>query len=329
MGSWYPRFGFATGRPEPLGGSHLKAVILAAGKGSRLYPVTHHIPKPLLPLANRPTIHYAFDRLKEVGVEEICLVVGENEPLMRAALGDGADQDVKLSYAIQTEPLGLAHAVGCAKDFVDGDSFALYLGDAIYGSDFKAIADRFTASGCANLNLVKPVEDPRRYGVANVEGERIVKLVEKPAVPESNLAMAGLYFFGPEIWTVLPGLKPSARGEYEITDAIQLLIDRGATVLAGVYEGVWFDSGTLDSFLETSSYLIGGATRIGGGTSIEGEIGANVVVGDGATVKCKSISDAVILPGAVVTSNGDIVHSIIGGQAADSGDIRGKIVYGV
>ncbi|HEY0866703.1 MAG TPA: sugar phosphate nucleotidyltransferase, partial [Fimbriimonas sp.] len=232
----------------------MKGVILAAGKGSRLYPVTHVVAKPLLPLANRPTLHYAFDRLKEMGVRDICLVVGENEEQMRSALGDGSDFGVRLSYVRQHEPHGLAHAVGFAREFVGEDPFVLYLGDAMYNQAFDGFARRFLESGCANLNIVQPVEDPSRFGVANVEGDRIVKLVEKPKNPESNLAMAGMYFFGPQLWEVLPDLKPSARGEYEITDAIQLLIDRGHEVLAGVYTGKWFDTGTLDSFLETSSF---------------------------------------------------------------------------
>lgn len=220
----------------------MKGLILAAGKGSRLYPITHIVPKPLLPLANRITLDYAFEKLKEIGVTDIGIVVGENENAMREALGDGAHHGVSLTYIRQPEPKGLAHAVSFAKDFVNGDSFVLYLGDAMYSDGFKALKNRFVESGCANLNLVKPVDDPSRFGVANVDGERIVKLVEKPKNPESNLAMAGLYFFGPEIWDVFPNLKPSARGEYEITDAIQTLIDEGKTVLAGVYEGAWFDT---------------------------------------------------------------------------------------
>ncbi len=123
-------------------------------------------------------------------------------------------------------------------------------------------------SGCANLNIVKEVEDPTRFGVANVEGERIVRLVEKPKNPESNLAMAGMYFFGPQLWNVLPTLQPSARGEYEITDAIQALINSGETVLAGVFPGVWFDTGTLDSYLETSAFLIQDGTLIDPSASV-------------------------------------------------------------
>lgn len=306
----------------------MKGVILAAGKGTRLYPITRLIPKPLLPLVNRPTLFYAFDRLKEMGVTEICVVVGENEPQMRAALGDGSAQGVRLSYVKQSNPQGLAHAVGFAEQFVAGEPFVLYLGDAIYDLGFAEFARRFLESGAANLNILKAVDDPRRFGVANVDGDRIVKLVEKPAVPESNLAMAGLYFFGPQIWSVLPELKPSARGEYEITDAIQMLIDRGETVLAGVYEGVWFDTGTLDSFLETSAFLSRGENVVDPTAKVEAERLDRAVIGEGADVQARTIEDSVILPGARVRVAGDIRHSILAGSVNSETTLESQILHG-
>jgi glucose-1-phosphate thymidylyltransferase len=306
----------------------MKGLVLAAGKGSRLYPVTHIIAKPLLPLANKPTLAYAFERLKEIDVYEIGLVVGDNEQSMREVLKDGSDFGVSLTYIRQPEPKGLAHAVSFAKDFIGDSNFILFLGDAIYGSGFVELKNQFLASGCSNLNLVKEVQDPSRFGVANVNGDKIVKLVEKPKVPESNLAMAGLYFFRSEIWNVLPKLQPSSRGEFEITDAIQLLIDEGNLVLAGRYEDEWFDTGTLDSFLETSSFLVNGSQVIGSDVVVEGHVGDHVVIGDGAFVRCNSISDSVILPGARVVSNGDIIHSIIGGSVESDRTIEAAILHG-
>lgn len=306
----------------------MKGLVLAAGKGSRLYPVTHIIAKPLLPLANKPTLAYAFERLKEIDVYEIGLVVGDNEQSMREVLKDGSDFGVSLTYIRQPEPKGLAHAVSFAKDFIGDSNFVLYLGDAIYGSGFVELKNQFLDSGCSNLNLVKEVQDPSRFGVANVNGDKIVKLVEKPKVPESNLAMAGLYFFRSEIWNVLPKLQPSSRGEFEITDAIQLLIDEGNLVLAGRYEDEWFDTGTLDSFLETSSFLVNGSQVIGSDVVVEGHVGDHVVIGDGTFVRCNSISDSVILPGARVVSNGDIIHSIIGGSVTSDGTIEAAILHG-
>jgi glucose-1-phosphate thymidylyltransferase len=266
--------------------------------------------------------------LKEIDVHEIGLVVGDNEQSMREILKDGSDFGVSLTYIRQPEPKGLAHAVSFAKDFIGDSNFVLYLGDAIYGSGFVDYKNKFLESGCSNLNLVKEVQDPARFGVANVDGDRILKLVEKPKVPESNLAMAGLYFFGSEIWNVMPKLQPSSRGEFEITDAIQLLIDEGNLVLAGRYEHEWFDTGTLDSFLETSSFLVNGSQVIGSDVVVEGHVGDHVVIGDGAFVRCNSISDSVILPGARVVSNGDIIHSIIGGNVDSNRTIEAAILHG-
>lgn len=306
----------------------MKGVILAAGKGSRLFPVTHHIAKPLLPMANRMTMEYAFDSLKEMGVTDICIVVGENEPEMRKALGDGSAFGVRLDFARQPEPLGLAHAVSFTKDFVGGDSFVLYLGDAIYGAGFADHAAKFRDSGCANLNIVKPVEDPRRFGVATVEGDKIVRLVEKPANPESNLAMAGMYFFGPELWSVLPDLQPSGRGEYEITDAIQLMIDRGMDVRAGVYDNIWFDTGTLDSYLETTEFLTGGQNKIDASAVVEAELGEKVVIGARASVRAGTLSNCVVLPGAKVNVSGNVQDSILGGEVTADGDLNRTIRWG-
>lgn len=306
----------------------MKGVILAAGKGTRLYPVTRVIPKPLLPLANRPTLAYAFEQLTDAGIQEVALVVGENEAAMREALGDGAAFGVRLTYVRQPEPKGLAHAVSFAEAFVGGDDFVLYLGDAIYGQPMKPFVEQFRASGAANLNLVKAVDDPRRFGVANVQDGRIVKLVEKPAEPESNLAMAGLYVFGPQIWEVLPHLAPSDRGEYEITDAIQMLIDRGETVVAGIYDGEWFDTGTLPSFLATSRFLTGGQALIAPDASVSGEVVGHTVVGGGATVRCRAVIDSVILPGARVDVEGSIERCLIGGDVTAKGDLHDAIRHG-
>lgn len=305
--------------------AEMKGVILAAGKGTRLYPITRHIAKPLLPLANQPTMHYAIDRLKEMDIKDVCIVVGENEDQIRTAIGDGSALGINASYVRQTDPHGLAHAVGFAKDFVGEDSFCLYLGDAMYSQTLSPFAELFRTSGCANLNLVKWVEDPSRFGVANLEGSQIVKLVEKPQEPESNYAMAGLYFFGPQIWSVLPELKPSARGEYEITDAIQMLIDRGETVLAGIYEGDWFDTGTLDSFLETSSHLIDKGQKVAESAHVLAGVGHSVVIGEGSHVSCDLIEDSVVLPGAHVRVSGHVRRCILAGRVESEHSLEDQI----
>ena len=306
----------------------MKGVILVAGKGSRLYPVTKAIAKPLLPLANRMTVEYAFDKLKECGITEICLVVGENEQEMRTALGDGSKFGVALTYVVQEKPLGLANAVGYAKDFVGDDDFVLYLGDAIYSDSLQPFIEQFKNAGAANLNLVMHVEDPRRFGVANLDGDRIVKLVEKPAVPESNWAMAAMYVFGTQLWRVLPDLKPSARGEFEITDAIQMMVERGEMVIAGKYVGDWFDTGTRESFLSTSQYLCGTDAKIDESATVAGGVGPSVVVGAGARVECEGISNSVVLAGAQVKVAGRIDGCILGGEVNADGGLQDEIRYG-
>jgi glucose-1-phosphate thymidylyltransferase len=306
----------------------MKGVILAAGKGSRLYPVTKVIPKPLLPIANKPTLEYAFDQLKGCGISEVCVVVGDNEGVMRDALEDGSQFGLSLSYVRQNDPKGLAHAVGFAEEFVGGDDFVLYLGDAIYDQPLAPFVEQFQNNGAANLNLVKEVEDPRRFGVANVENGRIVKLVEKPAEPESNLAMAGMYVFGPQIWDVLPDLKPSGRGEYEITDAIQMLVDRGEVVVPGVYEGNWFDTGTLDSFLATTQFLTGSGQLVDESAEVDAELVGCVVIGPGVRIKAKRIENSVILADSVVEVDGEILGSLLAGEVTRTGDLSDVILYG-
>ncbi|MFN8140055.1 MAG: sugar phosphate nucleotidyltransferase [Fimbriimonadales bacterium] len=304
----------------------MKGVILAAGKGTRLYPITKRIPKPLLPIANRPTIEYAFDKLRELSVEDVCIIVGENEPQMRESLGDGSRYGLRLSYAKQPEPKGLAHAVSFARDQIQDSPFILYLGDAIYGDSLVSLRDRFLESECANLNMVKQVDDPRRFGVANVEGERIVRLVEKPQHPESNLAMAGVYFFRKQIWDTFETLQPSARGEYEITDAIQMLVDRGETVLAGEYEGSWFDTGTLDSFLECSSYLTQRKPLFGSNLLLSCEVEENVSIGQDSVVNCKQIADTTVMPGSRISVTGTIRHCILAGDIEHVGSLENVVM---
>ena len=292
----------------------MKGVVLAAGLGTRLYPVTREIAKPLLPIANRMTLEYAFDQLKECGITDVCVVVGEMEEQMRAELGDGSRFGVSLSFVRQTEPQGLAHAVGFAKEFVGDDDFLLYLGDAIYGQSLAPFVDQYRQSGAANLNLVRHVDDPRRFGVANVEDGRIVKLVEKPEHPESNWAMAGMYIFGPQLWSVLPRLERGRGDEYQITDAIQMMIDEGELVVPGVFEGDWFDTGTRESFLFASRSMAGDEPLVDSSAAVRADLQGHVVIGANAAVRATRIVNSVILPGATVEVEGEIVDSIVGGN---------------
>lgn len=305
----------------------MKGVLLTAGKGTRLFPVTRVVAKPLLPIANRMTIQYAFDQFSGCGISDVCVVVGESEEQMRDALGDGSRFGIALTYVRQTTPQGLAHAVGFAREFAGSDDFMLYLGDAVYSESLAPFVAQFQEQEAANLNLVKAVDDPKRFGVATVEDGRIVKLVEKPSEPQSNLAMAGMYVFGPQIWPCIDRLEPSARGEYEITDAIQLLVESGARVIPGVYEGEWFDTGTLDSFLATSRFLTDGGVLVGDGAVVSAQLTEAVVIGSGAKVVANRIENSVILPDADVRVNGDIRGCLLGGKI-DADQLENAIRYG-
>jgi len=300
---------------------------LAAGRGTRLYPVTKHIPKPLVPVAGKPTIHYGLEQMRGMGIREVCIVVNPDlGDKIRSALHD-FEPGLELAYAVQSEPLGLAHAVACAKEFVGDDTFCLYLGDAIYDQPLTPFRTRFETTPCDNLNVVQPVKDPERFGVASVEGDRITRLVEKPKRPDSNLAMAGVYFFGKAIWSAIESLEPSARGEYEITDAIQKLIEQGRDVRAAVFEGSWFDTGTLPSLIACSNALLHGHTAIGEGAAVEGRIAANVSVGRGARVRCSAIADSIILDGAQIEVKGEIRNALVGGVVRSALGLVDTIAY--
>lgn len=295
-----------------------KGLILAAGTGSRLRPATNRIPKPLLPIANKPTIHYTIEMMREAGVDDICVVTGHLAELLEDALGDGSQLGVRLSYVRQDEPKGLAHAVGCAADFVSRDPFLLMLGDTMYDMSLAPLVQGFE-SDC--LSLVAPVTDPSRYGIAVMNGAHIVQLEEKPKEPKSNLAMAGVYLFGPALWDVLPDLRPSARGELEITDAIQMLVDRTGGVHGEVFEGWWHDTGTLDLFLESNRYWM---TRAGVSSALLGE-GASLpgaraeefsAVGDFAEVRNGTLLDSIVLPGVRLDLNGGVLRSSLVGSDA-------------
>jgi glucose-1-phosphate thymidylyltransferase len=220
-----------------------KAVVLCAGEGTRLRPLTFSRPKHLLPVAGRPLLGWALAALAEAGIEEVGLVVGHRPEAIQRYVGDGSSWGMKASYVTQEKPLGLGHAVTSARDFVGEDSFLLYLGDNLLEHGVSGLVAEFERRQPPALLSVKEVPDPRAYGVAVLEGNRVVSLVEKPAEPVSNWAIVGAYAFRPEILAAIATTPPSARGEYEITDAIQTLITSGQEVLACCVEGFWEDAG--------------------------------------------------------------------------------------
>ena len=305
----------------------MKAVILAAGKGSRLYPVTHFVPKPLLPVAGKPILVHAFSQLEAMNIKEVCVVRGKDHEEMESYLRAANLTGLKIHFAIQAEQKGLAHALQSAREFIKEDPFVLYLGDAIYETTLEKVAKEFLESKCDNLNLVKPVLDPERYGVAILEKGRIIELEEKPVSPKSNLAMAGIYWFTSKIWKVLEELKPGKRGEHEITDAIKCLIDQGDNVRGCVYQNKWFDTGTLSSFLEANRYLSKGKNFISSDFQGDIEVGENVFIGSNVKLECKRISDSVILDGSSIKVNGTIEKSLLGGAIFSEDSLDSELLF--
>ncbi len=256
----------------------MKGLILAAGRGTRLRPLTHTRPKPVIRVAGRPIIRYALENLKEAGVEEIGVVVSpETLGDIRLAL-----EGEKVAYILQEEPQGLAHAVAVAQGFLGDSPFVLYLGDNLFQRGIRRFLEAF--QGVDAVIALVPVENPRQFGVARVEGGRVVELLEKPQDPPSNLAVAGVYVFSPAVHQAIAGLKPSPRGEYEITDAIQRLIQQGRRVLGVEVEGWWKDTGRPEDLLDANRLLLEEISPRVEGLVQESTLTGRVVVEKGAVV---------------------------------------------
>ena len=268
----------------------MKGLILAAGRGTRLRPLTFTRPKPVIRLAGKPIIAYAVENLREVGITEIGVVVSpDTQEDIQQALKDFPG--VSISYIVQEVALGIAHAVGTAKDWLAGSPFVLYLGDNLFQDGIEKFTNAFKPGVGAVIALVK-VPDPRQFGVAVLEHGRIVKLLEKPKKPPSDLAVAGVYVFGPEIMGIIENLKPSARGEYEITDSIQNLMDAGHTVMGEEIKGWWKDTGRPGDLLDANRLLLveqKSPTPVIEGNVIDSQITGRVIVEKGAVVKNSSI----------------------------------------
>ncbi len=234
----------------------MKAVILAAGQGTRLRPVTLTMPKPLVPVANKWLIAYAIDVLKGAGLTDIGIVVNSIDSSIVTTLGKGEKLGIKLHYIIQTEQKGLAHAIGLCKDFVGDDAFCVFLGDNIFQDNMQKLLTTFVGSSAEATIVLGEVPDPTRFGIAVLEGERIKEVIEKPPNPPSNLAIAGVYLFRKSIFDAIGAIKPSKRNELEITDAIQELINRGTNVAPYLLEGWWIDAGKPDPIVLANQLVL-------------------------------------------------------------------------
>lgn len=279
----------------------MKGVILSGGTGSRLRPLTQTGPKQLIPIGNKPVIDYAIDDLKKAGIEEIGVVLGvKGRDEIQAHLGDGSAYGVDITYIIQGAPLGLAHAVGCARDFVGDDSFVVYLGDDLMRENINDLILNFNSEEYAASIGLQAVDEPSRYGIVELDGNNdVVSLVEKPDDPPSDLALMGIYVFTPAIFKYIDGLNKSWRGEFEITDAIQHLINAGNRIQSHMVHGWWKDTGKPEDVLHANRLVLDDVEHDVQGTiededSIRGriELSEGSVIESGATVRGPvSISD--------------------------------------
>ena len=295
----------------------MKAIILCAGKGTRLRPLTHTTAKHLIPVANKPVLFYSLETIRKAGITDVALIVSPmNEGPFKELIGSGEKFGMKIEYVVQEEPKGLAHAVWVARDFLNDDDFLMYLGDNLIMEDLKPFIDDFEKSGVDASILLTPVDDPRRFGVAVVEGERVIRVVEKPKDPPSNLAIVGVYLFKPVIFEGIKNIKPSWRGELEITDAIEYLIEHGYTVKGHVIYGWWKDTGKPEDLLEANRKILEGikGMRISGDVDEKSVVQGSVEIGEGSVIVNS------ILRGPIVIGKNSVVKDSYVGPYTSIGD---------
>jgi glucose-1-phosphate thymidylyltransferase len=274
----------------------LKGLILSGGKGTRLRPITHTSAKQLVPVANKPVLFYGIESMAEAGITDIGIIIApETGDEIRAAAGDGSRFGVQITYVEQDEPRGLAHAALTAEPFLDGDAFVMYLGDNLLQGGIADLVDSFRESGPDALILLTPVPDPQNYGVAELDGMRVVQLVEKPSQPATDLALVGVYMFTAGIHDASRAIKPSARGELEITDAIQHLVDGGARVEPQIVRGWWKDTGRLDDMLEANRLVLDRIEPRVEGQLVDSEVEGRVVIEPGARLERTTVRGPAII----------------------------------
>jgi glucose-1-phosphate thymidylyltransferase len=295
----------------------LKGLILSGGAGTRLRPITHTSAKQLVPVANKPVLFYGIEALVEAGITEIGIVIApETGDEIREAVGDGAQFGAEVTYITQDAPLGLAHALLTAEEFLAHGPFVMYLGDNLLRDGITDLVDAFRSSEPDALILLTQVPDPEHYGVAELEGDRVTHLVEKPAEPPTDLALVGVYMFGPSVFDAARAIEPSGRGELEITDAIQRLIDDGSRVESHQVRGWWKDTGQLDDMLEANRLVLEDIERRIEGELIDSRVEGRVVVEQGARLE-----RAIVRGPAIIGAGSRITDAYIGPYTAIAPDV--------
>ncbi|KWX04311.1 glucose-1-phosphate thymidylyltransferase [Carbonactinospora thermoautotrophica] len=281
----------------------MKALVLAGGSGTRLRPVTHTLAKQLVPVANQPVLFYGLRAIAATGITEVGIVVGDTASQVQRAVGDGSRFGLHVTYLRQRKPLGLAHAVLIARDYLGADDFVMYLGDNFVADGITDLMDRFRSDRPAAQLMVAKVADPSAFGVAELGDDgRVVRVEEKPRRPRSDLALVGVYAFTPLVHEAVAGLAPSGRGELEITDAIQRLITDGHRVGHTVISGFWRDTGTVTDLLEVNRVILESVEpSIAGTVTADCELTGRVAVQAGAAVRRSRIVGPVVVgPGSVI-----------------------------
>jgi glucose-1-phosphate thymidylyltransferase len=281
----------------------LKGLILSGGRGTRLRPITFTSAKQLVPVANKPVLFYGIEAMAAAGIREVGIIIApETGDEIRAAAGDGSQFGVRITYIVQDEPAGLAHAVLTAEPFLGSAPFVMYLGDNLLQGGMEELVQQFREGTAEALILLTPVPDPQNFGVAELGAEgNVVRLVEKPPEPATDLALVGVYMFTAQIHEAARSIKPSARGELEITDAIQWLVDGGRRVEPHVVRGWWKDTGRLDDMLEANRLVLDVVERRIDGDLHESQVDGRVVIEAGARLERATVrGPAIIGAGAVV-----------------------------
>lgn len=307
----------------------MKAVILAAGKATRLRPVTLTMPKALVPVANKTLIGYAFDVLKAAGFNEIGIVVNELDSPIPQTLGDGSALGIRLQYIVQAEQKGLAHAVGLCRDFVGNDPFCVFLGDNIFQDKMTSLFANFLSSSAESAIALGEVSDPTRFGIAELNPDgSIARVVEKPKEPKSNLAISGVYLFRPSIFDAIARIKPSWRNELEITDAIQTLVNDGHRVDSYTIKGWWIDAGKPDSIVLANQLVLEELPYTPANEDKNQIIGNSVVTHRVILGKNSQVIDSVIRGPVIIGDNVTIKNSYVGPYTAlgDNVTIEGSEV---